>query len=137
MFNTYKNKKIKSARFSYLDVKLIVLKLWIEQEHDWTWQWTSDSFAFKKTDEILHNCHALLIEVCARDVCSNNVFLIIDRLVKFGHLLDILSIENEFWAGRSIPFILTIRFLSDCHWETVGNVNHFSIDCAQKCADNH
>ena len=99
---------VKLSRFSYLNVEFVVLQLWVEQKHDWTWQHASNSLVLEQADEILDDGHALLIEVCARNVCSYNILLLIYCLVKLDHFLDILSVKNEFWAGSSVPFILTL-----------------------------
>ena len=96
------------SRFSYLNVEFVVLQLRVEQKHDWTWQHASYSLVLEQADEILNDGHALLIQVRARNVCSHNILLLIYCLVELNHFLDILSIENEFWAGSTVPFILTL-----------------------------
>ena len=56
---------VKLSRFSYLNVEFVVLQLWVEQKHDWTWQHASNSLVLEQADEILDDGHALLIEVRA------------------------------------------------------------------------
>ena len=108
------------------------MQLGIEQQDDWAWQWRFHSLVLEKRDKILDNRHALFIEMSAGNVCSDHGFLLIDRLVKFHHFLHILRVKNQ--LGSCTVFA---AILSHCHWETVGNVDNFSINSAQQGADDH
>ena len=88
MFKTYKN--IKLARFSYLDVQFVMLQFGVEKHNNWRSKWGFHSLRLEQIEKVLDDGHTLFVKICARNVSSHDILLLIHLLVKFDHLFQIL-----------------------------------------------
>jgi len=85
---------VSSKIITYLDVELIAVQGWIEQDYDGLLKWRSHFLCHEEVAEIINYDHADLVDVRRRNIHAQNLLLVVHLLVKPQHFHEILLIKD-------------------------------------------